>query len=142
MIPEKFLKMFAGYTSCWRTCFDYKITDITLYATYSDGHQEKFSYPLGIDTDVIVVTHQVFGQPLKVAKKVNVNVECNEWFSCREGYGLFSYPELQQKIVGLYSDVVSKDASADVFFTFEPSIKLDEIKPGDLLPNFPLGGFF
>lgn len=144
MIPEKFLRMFNGYMKGWKTVFDLKITDVTLYATYSDGHQEKFSYPIRAnENDIIHVTHNVPGEPLKVVRQINVNEGCDEWFSCKEGYGVDTYPDLQQKIRNLYVDVLSKDYNADVFFTFEPSIKIDPIEtPDDLLPNFPLGGWF
>ncbi len=142
MIPWQFLKMFAGYVNGWKTVFDYKITSIAVYATYSDGRQEKYSFPLDIKDDIVYVTHQVLGrQQLRVAKTINVNEECNEWFSCKEGYGLSTYPETQKKIADIYMNVISEDASGDVFFTFEPSIQLDSIeKPGDFLPNFTLGG--
>lgn len=136
------------YEAGWKTNFDFKITSVTVYATYSDGRQEKHSFPLGTNFDKIPVTYfkempaSGGGGKLAIAKEINAYEECNEWFSFKEGYGIRTFPEVHQKIEQIYNDVMSKDYFGDVFFTFELSIMLDPIKPGDLLPDFPLGGLF
>jgi len=115
------------YTTGWKTNFDYKITSVAVYATYSDGRQEKYSIPLDKHFKNIPVTSyrkENGGDRVAQVKVINAYEECNEWFSFKEGYKIPSFSEAQKKIDKIYEDVISKDYFGDVFFTFESSIKL------------------
>lgn len=127
MTPTHFTKMFPMHKIVWKTNFDYKITSVTVYATYSDGRQEKYSFSLGGNFDKIPVTRlQKMNGGIKATyvKVINAYQECDEWFSFKEGYGIMSFPEAQKKIEQVYQELMSKDYFGDVFFTFKASIKL------------------